>query len=100
MLRFLSQVATTGSYNDLTDLPEKQQLSINGNTISLTDGGSIQLPVSFDGDFNNLVNRPEFKTVATTGKYSDLTGIPRKTNAKYKRREFGNLGGRISCHRS
>ena len=41
----LSQVATTGSYNDLTDLPEKQQLSINGNTISLTEGGSVQLPV-------------------------------------------------------
>ena len=80
----LSQVATTGSYNDLTDLPEKQQLSINGNTISLTDGGSIQLPVSFDGDFNNLVNRPEFKTVATTGKYSDLTGIPEKQTLSIK----------------
>lgn len=77
-------MATTGSYNDLTDLPEKQQLSINGNTISLTDGGSIQLPVSFDGDFNNLVNRPEFKTVATTGKYSDLTGIPEKQTLSIK----------------
>ena len=80
----LSQVATTGSYNDLTDLPEKQQLSINGNTISLTEGGSVQLPVSFDGDFNNLVNLPEFKTVATTGRYSDLTGIPEKQTLSIK----------------
>lgn len=80
----LSQVAKTGSYNDLTDVPEKQQLSISGNTISLTEGGSVQLPVSFDGDFNNLNNLPEFKAVATTGRYSDLTGIPEKQTLSIK----------------
>ncbi|WP_297930658.1 hypothetical protein [uncultured Coprobacter sp.] len=80
----LSPVATSGSYNDLSDVPEKQQLSISGSTISLTDGGSIQLPVSFDGDFNNLLNLPDFKLVATTGKYSDLAGIPEKQTLSIK----------------
>ncbi|MFO7864732.1 MAG: hypothetical protein R6U85_12075, partial [Salinivirgaceae bacterium] len=40
------------------DTETKQQLSIDGNEISLTDGGSVQLPATFDGDYNNLSNAP------------------------------------------
>lgn len=89
----LSQVAKTGSYNDLTDVPEKQQLSISGNTISLTEGGSVQLPVSFDGDFNGLKNLPDFKKVATSGLYSDLEGIPEKQTLSIKEGKLEISGG-------
>ena len=51
-------VATSGNYNDLENTPtiEKQTLSLAGNTLSLTDGGSVNLP---GGDFDQLANRPQ-----------------------------------------
>ena len=49
----LSTVATSGSYNDLSDKPSL-----------------------FSGSYNDLTNTPSFATVATSGKYSDLSGLP------------------------
>lgn len=48
----LATVATSGSYNDLTDKP------------------------SVVVSYNDLTDKPTFATVATSGAYSDLTGTP------------------------
>ena len=53
----LSTVATTGSYNDLTDKP-------NLSTVATT------------GSYNDLTDKPNLSTVATTGSYNDLTNKP------------------------
>lgn len=83
-----SPVATSGDYNDLSNIPDKQQLSIQGNTITLTDGGSIEIPQSFEGNYNNLTNLPDLKPVAVSGEYKDLNGIPPKQTLSIK---DGNL---------
>jgi len=85
---------------------EIQTLSIEGATLSLTNGGAIELPVSsgfsgsyfdltnipnhmdtdstddFSGDYNDLQNRPDFSNFDQdesndfSGQYSDLEGTP------------------------
>jgi hypothetical protein len=40
------------------DVAVKQQLSINGNELTLTEGGTVTLPEGFDGDYNSLTNAP------------------------------------------
>ncbi|MBN2778404.1 MAG: fibrobacter succinogenes major paralogous domain-containing protein [Bacteroidales bacterium] len=49
----LSTVATTGSYNDLSDKP-----------------------AIFDGTWDNITGKPLFETVATSGDYNDLNNTP------------------------
>ena len=86
-----STVATTGSYNDLTNKPviptktseltndsgfltEHQPLkTINGESIVGT--GNIEIS-GFSGSYNDLTDKPNFSTVATTGSYNDLTNKP------------------------
>ena len=86
-----STVATTGSYNDLTNKPtiptktseltndsgfltEHQPLkTINGE--SLVGTGNIEIS-GFSGSYNDLTDKPNFSTVATTGSYNDLTNKP------------------------
>ena len=86
-----STVATTGSYNDLTDKPtiptktseltndsgfltEHQPLkTVNGE--SLVGTGNIEIS-GFSGSYNDLTDKPNFSTVATTGSYNDLTDKP------------------------
>lgn len=53
----LSTVATSGSYNDLSDTP-------NLSTVATS------------GDYNDLENKPNLSTVATSGSYDDLTDKP------------------------
>ncbi|WP_455586607.1 hypothetical protein [Bacteroides sp.] len=56
----LSRVAETGSYNDLEDKPE----------FEFAD-------VATSGEYEDLVNKPEFAEVATSGAYEDLVGKPK-----------------------
>lgn len=56
-LEVLATVATSGSYNDLSDKP----------TLSA---------VATSGKYSDLTGTPALSTVATTGKYSDLSGKP------------------------
>ena len=87
----LSIVATSGSFNDLLDKPviptktseltndsgfltEYQPLkTINGESIVGT--GNIEIS-GFSGSYNDLTDKPNFSTVATTGSYNDLTNKP------------------------
>lgn len=59
----LATVATSGSYNDLTDKP----------TIPVVP---TLATVATTGDYNDLTGTPALSTVATTGDYNDLTNKP------------------------
>ena len=55
-------------YNDagyLSSYTEQQVLSICHDTIFLTGGSFVKLPVGFDGDYNSLTNKPDIPTVPT-----------------------------------
>ena len=79
----LSGVASSGSYNDLTDKP-----SIPTKTSDLTnDSGFItasDIPPQEQADWQEqdpndpsyIQNKPSLAAVATSGDYSDLTGTP------------------------
>ena len=81
----------SGDYNDLTNKPtiptktseltndsgfltEHQPLkTVNGE--SLVGTGNIEIS-GFSGSYNDLTDKPNFSTVATTGSYNDLTDKP------------------------
>lgn len=87
----LSTVATSGSYNDLSDkpsIPEPYELpvasttalggvkvgsglSITNGVLSATGGG-----VADAVDWSKVQNKPEFADVATSGDYNDLSNKP------------------------
>jgi uncharacterized protein (TIGR02145 family) len=56
-----STVQIPDSVNDADFDPtnELQILSIRHDTIFLSDGGYVKLPESFDGNYNNLYNKPD-----------------------------------------
>ena len=62
----LATVATSGSYNDLTDKP-----TFSGSYNDLTDK-----PTLFSGSYDDLTDKPTLATVATSGSYNDLTDNP------------------------
>lgn len=62
-----STVATSGSYTDLSNLPNL----FSGNYNDLTNK-----PTLFSGNYNDLTNKPTLAIVATTGNYNDLSNKP------------------------
>ena len=81
----LASVATSGSYNDLSNLPTLFSGSYNDltNTPSLASVATSgdyndlsNLPTLFSGSYTDLTNAPMLATVATSGLYSDLSGTP------------------------
>ena len=74
----LATVATSGSYNDLTDKP-----TFSGSYNDLTDK-----PTLFSGSYDDLTNKPTLASVATSGNYDDLLNKPALV--------FSNIGGTIS----
>ena len=76
----LSNVATSGSYTDLTDTPDvyqKSEVYSKEETYSKTEiGNLIKATTSFTGNYEDLQNKPTLSRVATTGNYSDLNGAP------------------------
>lgn len=61
----LSEVATSGSYNDLTNKP----------TIP-TKVSELDNDLGFTNNYNDLTNKPALAPVATTGSYNDLMDKP------------------------
>lgn len=61
----LSEVATTGSYNDLTNKPSIP-----------TKVSELNNDLGFTNNYNDLTNKPSLAPVATTGSYNDLTDKP------------------------
>ena len=88
----LATVATTGSYNDLTDkptIPSEYNLPIANQTtlggikvgagLSITADGILSATGGATADsveWANVLGKPTFATVATSGDYNDLTNKP------------------------
>ena len=78
----LATVATSGSYNDLTDKPNLATVATSGDYNDLTNKPIITAPVNADWDESDssdlayILNKPNLATVATTGSYNDLTDKP------------------------
>jgi hypothetical protein len=64
----LAAVATSGSYNDLSDKPAA---GFSGDYNDLTNKPSL-----FDGAYSSLTGAPALATVATSGSYNDLSDKP------------------------
>ena len=62
-LRYITQE----EYNNLVE-EEKNRMDVVWNIIDADD--------CFSGDYNDLINKPELATVATSGSYNDLTDKP------------------------
>lgn len=84
-------VATSGSYNDLTDkptipqaytLPEASSTTLGGvkvgSGLSITNGvlSATGSAVADSIDWSKVQNKPSFASVATSGDYNDLTNKP------------------------
>lgn len=77
----LSTVATTGSYNDLSNKPTIPAAQVNSDWNS--NSGVSQIlnkptlaTVATSGNYSDLNNKPTFATVATSGSYNDLSNKP------------------------
>jgi uncharacterized protein (TIGR02145 family) len=67
----LSNVATTGSYNDLSNTPTLHSVATSGNYNEL-----VNTPNLFDGTWSSLSGKPALSDVATSGSYNDLSNTP------------------------
>ena len=85
----LSTVATTGKYTDLTNIPstftpsahthtasDVKDATAHSNIGSSANDTQATVNTKIDTALGTKANTFSLKTVATTGKYSDLTGIP------------------------
>lgn len=93
----LATVATSGSYNDLSDKPtiptvDYPVTDVKVGGVSVLSNKVATIPALFDGDYDSLTNKPDLSgyalssslsTVATSGSYNDLSNkptIPTKTS--------------------
>lgn len=67
--------AFSGDYNDLTNKPEFSTIALSGDYNDLVNIPEFS-DVAFSGDYNDLSNIPNFAAVAFSGKYSDLIDAP------------------------
>lgn len=79
----LSTVATSGSYNDLSDKPDLANVATSGSYEDLSNKPHIpEDPVQSDWTEDDVTdqayikNKPNLATVATSGSYNDLTDKP------------------------
>jgi hypothetical protein len=84
----LATVATSGSYNDLTNKPSipavpVQDVTVDGSSVVNASGvAEITMPTQVNADWNassgvaEILNKPSLAAVATSGAYSDLSGTP------------------------
>ena len=83
-------VATSGSYNDLSDKPtipvvDYPVTDVTVGGVSVLSNKIAAIPALFDGNYNSLTNKPDLSvyalssslsTVATSGSYNDLSNKP------------------------
>lgn len=111
----LSTVATSGSYNDLSDkpsIPEAYELpvasatvlggvkvgsglSITNGVLAATGGGTAD-----SVDWSKVQNKPTFADVATSGSYNDLTDKPTIPEIPTNVSAFENDKGYLTEHQS
>lgn len=86
-----SDIAISGSYNDLVDTP-----TIPTKTSELTNDSGYITSVSW----SDITNKPNFSTVATSGSYTDLSNtptIPTKVSQLENDMGFGTGGDTSDC---
>lgn len=71
----LSDVATSGSYNDLSGTPSLASVATTGDYSDLTGTPSLAA-VATSGAYSDLSGTPSLAAVATSGDYSDLLNAP------------------------
>jgi hypothetical protein len=77
----LATVATSGSYDDLSNKPTLATVATSGSYNDLSNKPTIPA-AQVNSDWNassgvaQILNKPSFATVATSGAYSDLIGTP------------------------
>lgn len=111
----LSTVATSGSYNDLSDkpsIPEPYELPVASTTalggvkvgsgleitngvLAATGGGTAD-----SVDWSKVQNKPTFADVATSGSYNDLTDKPTIPEIPTNVSAFENDKGYLTEHQS
>lgn len=77
----LSNVASTGNYNDLVNTPTIPAAQVNSDWNATSGVAEIlNKPtlsnVALSGEYSDLLNTPNLANVATTGEYSDLLNTP------------------------
>ena len=91
--RVLNNVAFSGNYNDLQNLPS---LNIaNWNTAySWGNHAGLYKPIAWFPTWNEVTSKPTFATVATSGNYDDLIGKPNLNIANWDTAySWGNHAG-------
>lgn len=78
----LAAIATSGSYNDLTDLPTLSSVASTGSYTDLTATPALAT-VATTGAYADLSGKPALAAVATSGDYADLTGKPTLFDGAY-----------------
>lgn len=68
-------VASTGSYNDLSNKPSLALVATSGSYLDLSNKPSLST-VATTGAYSDLTGKPTLATVATSGSYTDLTNKP------------------------
>ena len=71
----LATVATSGSYNDLTDTPDLATVATSGSYDDLTNTPDLAI-VATSGSYDDLTNTPNLAVIATSGSYNDLLNKP------------------------
>ena len=77
----LATVATSGSYNDLSDKPTIPSAQVNSDWNASSGVQQILnkptlATVATSGSYSDLSNTPNLATVATSGSYNDLSNTP------------------------
>ena len=91
--RVLNNVAFSGNYNDLQNLPS---LNIaNWNTAySWGNHAGLYKPIAWFPTWNEVTSKPTFATIATSGNYDDLIGKPNLNIANWDTAySWGNHAG-------
>jgi hypothetical protein len=70
-----ASVATSGDYNDLSNIPNLAKVASTANYYDLNDIPALS-KVASSGDYRDLTHRPTFAKITTTGSYNDLNDRP------------------------
>lgn len=78
----LSTVATSGSYNDLSNKPTLSTVASSGSYNDLSNKPNLAA-VATSGSYNDLTNKPTLAAVASSGSYNDLIDKPEGGSAAW-----------------
>lgn len=95
---YLNKRGLTHFWENIDDIKQDKLtagagISITGNTISATGGGTADAV-----EWANVLNKPTFSTVATSGSYNDLSNKPTIGNATLTIQKNGTSAGTFTAN--